>query len=143
MNSGCLGWWIPLTSLLWVIWRLSSEGMLPHYCPLFSPTLPLEVLFILMNAWAAYRQVSGLPTVTAHNTVNHSLNFVDPVSGTHTQNVESYWSRAKYKIKRMKGCHAHQLTSYLDEFMWRERYGRTAHQAFSNLMVEIAQQYPV
>ena len=27
---------------------------------------------------------------------------------------------------------AHQLTSYIDEFMWRERYGRTAHQALLN-----------
>ena len=75
------------------------------------------------------------PTVAAHKTVNHSLNFVDPVSGTPTQHVESYWSRAKHKIKRMKGCHAHQLTSSLDEFMWRESYGRTAHQASSWLIL--------
>ena len=78
-----------------------------------------------------------------HNTVNHSLNFVDPVSGTHTQNVESYWSRAKQKIKRMKGCHAEQLPSYLDEFMWRERHGSSARIAFFGLMTDIAQKYPV
>jgi hypothetical protein len=28
----------------------------------------------------------------------------------------------------MKGVHAQQLPSYLDEFMWRERFGRTAQQ---------------
>ena len=53
------------------------------------------------DEWAAYRQVSGLPTVASHNTVNHSLNLVDPGTGTHTQNVESYWNRVKQKIKRI------------------------------------------
>ena len=42
----------------------------------------------------------------------------DPSTGTHTQNVESYWNRVKQKFKRMKGCHGHQLPSYLDDFMW-------------------------
>ena len=95
------------------------------------------------DEWAAYRQVGNLSTVASHNTVNHSLHFVDPGSGTHTQNIESYWSRVKHKIKRMKGCHAEQLPSYLDEFMWRERYGSTAQEAFTSLMSDIAQQYPV
>jgi len=43
----------------------------------------------------------------------------------------------------MKGCHATQLPSYLDEFMWRELYGRTKSTAFNNIMADIAQQYPV
>ena len=38
------------------------------------------------------------------------------------QHVESYWNRIKTKLKRMKGCHAKQLPSYLDEFMWCERH---------------------
>jgi len=33
----------------------------------------------------------------------------------------------KIKLKRMKGCRAHQLPSYLDEFMWCERQGTTHH----------------
>ena len=72
------------------------------------------------DQWRAYYQVSNLPPVTSHHTVNHSVNFVDPVTGVHTQHVESYWNRVKLKWKSMKGCHAHQVPSYLDEFMWRE-----------------------
>ena len=95
------------------------------------------------DMWAAYNRVQQLPPVAAHNTVNHSRNFVDPVTGVHTQNIESYWNRVKTKLKRMKGCHAHQLESYLDELMWRERYGTTHHDARTNIMQDIARDYPV
>ena len=51
------------------------------------------------DQWAAYRQVARLPSVSTHSTVNDSVTFVNPVSGTHTQNIESYWGKAKRKLK--------------------------------------------
>ena len=98
---------------------------------------------VYSDEWSAYNRVSTLPGVAGHGTVNHSLHFVDPTTGIHTQNVESYWSRAKQKLKRMKGCRKTMLASYLDEFMYRERHGPTSRQAFSSLCRDIAQQYPV
>ena len=95
------------------------------------------------DEWAAYQHVQQLGNIAVHHTVNHSLHFVDPVSGVHTQNVESYWDRVKIKLKRMWGCHAHQLASYLDEFMWREWYGQSAGVARTAIMADIAVQYPV
>ena len=92
--------------------------------------------------WAAYSRVQQLPSVSTHNTVNHSLHFVDPVTGVHTQNVESYWNRMKGKFKRMKGVHEEMLLSYLDEFMWRERHGRTASAALTSLFRDISLWYP-
>ena len=94
------------------------------------------------DEWAAYNTIAALPNVATHAAVNHSLTFVAP-SGTHTQNIESYWNRVKTKLKRMKGCHEHQLASYLDEFMYRERYGVFARQMFDSIMADIATQYPV
>ena len=41
----------------------------------------------------------------------------------------------------MKGCRASQLPSYLDEFMWRERFGQTKADAFNNIMLHISEQY--
>jgi len=62
---------------------------------------------VLSDEWAAYSNVSSLPNMSQHDTVN-------PNTGVHTQNVESYWNRQKTKLKRMKGV---VFDSYLDEFM--------------------------
>ena len=70
-----------------------------------------------------YNRIGSLPIVGSHLTVNHSLMFVDPVTGAYTQHVELYWNHCMTKLKRMKGCVEHQIPSYLDEFMCQERHG--------------------
>ena len=95
------------------------------------------------DMWAAYNNVQHLPPVAQHQTVNHSIEFVNSATGVHTQNIESYWNRVKIKIKRMRGCHDQMMSSYLDEFMWRERHGRTASAALHSLCRDIALRYPV
>ena len=52
-----------------------------------------------------------LGNVATHNVVNHPIDFVDPVTGVHTQNIESYWNRVKTKLKRLKGCRDDQLAT--------------------------------
>ena len=98
---------------------------------------------IWSDEWAAYNRVASIPGVAVHGVVNHSIRFVDPTTGVNTQTVESYWNRVKTKFKRMKGVSSAQLALHLDEFMWRERYGKTAGQAFNNVCTDISTQYPV
>ena len=95
------------------------------------------------DEWRAYRRVAALPSVQAHQTVNHSVTFVDPSTGVHTQHIESYWNRTKLKLKRMKGCHTQHIPGYLDEFMWRERFGKSSIDVYNNIILDIANQYPV
>ena len=90
------------------------------------------------DEWAAHNCVQRLPSVGRHRVVNHSLHFVDPANGVHTQHAESYWNRVKTKFKRMKGVHESMLPSYLDEFMWREHHGSTA---FYHLLVHISNSF--
>ena len=72
---------------------------------------------IWSDQWRAYQQVANMSGVAQYQSVNHSLSFVDPTTGVHTQNIESYWNRVKTKFKRMKGVHEQMLSSYLDEFI--------------------------
>jgi hypothetical protein len=90
------------------------------------------LIFPFIKAFLAYRQIQpklGLQ----HETVNHSVNFIDPGSGVHTQSIESYWTKTKYKFKVMKGAAADSLPSYLDERMWRDHWGATTKDAFESI----------
>ena len=59
----------------------------------------------------------------SHQTVNHSLNFVNPQNGTNTQNVESLWNRLKRQLKRMMGKTYDSLKRHLTEWMWKDNIG--------------------
>ena len=93
--------------------------------------------------WRAYNGVAALSNVSRHRKVNHSANFVDPVTGVHTNHIESYWNRVKTKFRRMKGVQKNMMAGYLDEFMWKERYGSTRREAFQSLCRDIALWFPV
>ena len=43
----------------------------------------------------------------------------------------------------MKGVRRDSPPSYLDEFLWRERYGKTGDDAFTNLLTQIVQRHPL
>eukprot|EP00111_Clytia_hemisphaerica_P012262 TCONS_00036000-protein len=56
------------------------------------------------DEWRGYiRLPQFVPNCVHHGTVNHTVNFVDPRTGVHTQHVESYWNKFKLKLKEMKG----------------------------------------
>ena len=71
--------------------------------------------------------------------MNHSENFVNPVTGKHTNLVESYWMHMKSTFKGMNGTYKDFSPSYMDEFMRCERYGKTQKLtlAFSNTWLNV------
>jgi transposase-like protein len=78
-----------------------------------------------------------------HLSVNHKVHFVDPVTGACTNTVEGFWKNAKQKNKAMSGTTAEMLPSYLDEFQWRQVFGKKTTEAFNNILAQIAHFYPV
>lgn len=53
---------------------------------------------IISDGWKAYRSIPEIPGFNYEFAwVNHTKNFVDPVTGAHTQGIESSWRAAKSK----------------------------------------------
>jgi len=71
------------------------------------------------DQWAAYATI-GSELGFVHRTVNHSTNFVNPVTGCHTQHIESYWNRFKRHLKSMNGMRRENLPLYISEFVWKD-----------------------
>ncbi|KCZ74954.1 hypothetical protein H311_04076 [Anncaliia algerae PRA109] len=58
--------------------------------------LPNSIIFT--DKWNAYKNISN--NNYTHKTVNHKYHFVDPRTGVHMQNVESYNNKLKYKMSK-------------------------------------------
>ena len=90
--------------------------------------------------WRAHRDLERhVPNVHLHQAVLHVDNFVDPVTGINTEEVESAWNRLKYVIRREKGIRAGDLQGFLDEKMWRGWRGLRSD--FDNILEIISNYY--
>ena len=84
----------PATGYMELVDRRNTATLLPIIQQHVQPGTVVH-----SDEWAAYSQLSSAGYT--HSSVNYSLHFVDPLTGTHTQHIESYWSRVKAKLKRM------------------------------------------
>ena len=74
-------------------------------------------------------------------TVIHQYNFVDPVTGIHTQETESAWAHVKYHIKKEKGIRHGEIQDFLDKQMWRDWRGLDA--TIQNVIILVSNNYPL
>lgn len=93
----------------------------------------------------SYNGIANLPVNPPyqHLVVIHQDNFVDPLTGACTNRVECYWKNAKRRFKSMAGVHTTTLESHLDEFLWRELFGKTGEQALNNILLHLSQWYQI
>ena len=72
---------------------------------------------IITDKWKAYINLGRHGYI--HEDVNHSQNFVDPVSGAHTNSIEGTWTHVKNRVLRQGGRRTEaSLDADLTLFMW-------------------------
>lgn len=106
--------------------------------PLIEETV-LPGSTIVSDGWGAYNAIGASPNNYTHLVVNHSENFVDPITQAHTQMIEGFWAHAKQKYKESRGWAAHVRPSYIDEIMWRWNNKDTP--VFSRLLQILANEH--
>lgn len=79
---------------------------------------------VMSDCWKAYNCLSS--EGFQHLTVNHSYNFVDPITTAHTQNIERIWREVRSNIPRYgrRECH---MDSYIAEFYFKRKYPDHTH----------------
>ena len=90
---------------------------------------------IFSDQWLAYRQLQNLGY--DHKSVNHSQNFVDPITGTCTNAIKAYWSRVKRNVRLHWLSRRDQLPLRIDEFLWRDRLPTTKYSDVFNEMLRL------
>jgi transposase-like protein len=87
---------------------------------------------IITDGWAGYNNLHLFGYI--HDVVIHKDEFVVNGTNIHTNNIENYWKRCKAKFKRMNGTTTEMILSYIDEFMWNERFGTNCIERYNNTL---------
>ena len=77
-----------------------------------------------------------------HNIVIHKENFVNPLTGHHTNWIEGFWGNLKMKLKSVRGSQRNMLDGHLDEFLYRFNRKEEGNM-LELLMSDIATFYPI
>lgn len=102
------------------------------------------------DEWRAYSCIPNLVDANGVNmnlhweSVNHSVNFVDPQTQAHTQNIESMWQKCKRRLVRNgQKVAPGMLETHLLWLWWLSINGGTrCEDPFLRLMEAIARRYP-
>ena len=137
MATGCLGGMERVTGECFLVEvdRRDAATLLPL---IQQHIRPGSVVY--SDEWSAYNQL-GTVTGCNHQTVNHSVHFVDLNTGAHTQEVESMWSCCKRMPRKEREMHFRLHDTYLPEFMCRRQFGGPL--TFANILTNISEQHSV
>ena len=98
--------------------KRNADTLLPIICQYIRPGST-----IFSDCWKPYAQIPALEGMNyRHLTVNHSKNFVDPITGCHTNRIESTWHALKSHALPRSGTQKHLYSGYFAEYCVRRKY---------------------
>ncbi|RCN39711.1 hypothetical protein ANCCAN_14371 [Ancylostoma caninum] len=94
---------------------------------------------IRADMWRGYSNRTNLGHI--HETVNHSVNFVDPVTGVNTQRIENTWSHLKAKIRSRHRLKGELWDDHFHVVLWKWQFN--SENLLYELWRQIAAKYPL
>ena len=82
---------------------------------------------IISDCWVVYRGLNEHGY--QHETVNHSVNFKDPVTGAHSNTVEGSWFHLKRSLPQA-GTRKTMFPNHFATFIWRKKFGSSDFRVF-------------
>ena len=89
---------------------------------------------IISDCWSSYQYLEKAGF--EHLTVNHSIEFKNPETGAHTNNIEGTWFHLKRSLPK-HGTNKSLLAGYFAEFIWRKKFGK-----FNDIINNISELFP-
>ena len=87
---------------------------------------------IYSDLWRGYNDISRCLDMQ-HLTVNHSVNFVDPVTGVHTNMIEGSWNGIKIGIPA-RNYKKGKVENHIAEFIWKRQNENDLWNAFLKVL---------
>lgn len=93
---------------------------------------------IISDCLAAYDELKDIGF--DHYTVNHSENFVDPITGAHTNQIKGLWRHAKHRMPQYRRK-KEDYYGYLAKFMFISKARKENKQPFIVFLSEASRIY--
>lgn len=85
------------------------------------------------DEWKGYTNLNLCQNYN-HSTITHKYNFIDPITGIHTQNVESYNNKIKSDIKAQRGVRRNDRQDFLNLFVFIDTLKENAFDVILDLL---------
>ena len=95
---------------------------------------------IVSDMWAGYKNLDQYGY--NHMTVNHSENFVDPITGANTQKIEASWNILKKRLGR-GGVRKSAMSLHLSEYMYQKHLRKEGGDPFLLFFKKIIEMYGI
>ena len=86
--------------------------------------------------WRSYDRIYEILDLT-HQVVNHSIGFINPEAGVHTNYIKGTWNGIKLRIP-VRNRIQNRISEHFFEFIWKRTHQNNLWNAFLNALKDVS-----